>query len=119
MKWFVAKIIFRIVNEDAAIAQFDEHIRLISADNADEAYLKARVIGITEEDSFLNANRRTVKWEFINVSELHAIDGLSDGAEIYSKIHETKDEEEYVQQIHQRAILIRTKSIASTNEVAV
>lgn len=119
MKWFVAKIIFRIVNDDASTAQFDEHIRLISADNADEAYLKARVIGITEEDSFLNASRRPVKWEFINVSELHAIDGLSDGTEIYSRIHETKDEKDYIQEVHQRAILIRTKAIANTNEIAV
>lgn len=119
MKWFVAKIIFRIVNEGAGVAQFDEHIRLISADNADEAYLKARIIGITEEDSFLNVNSRPVKWEFINVSELHAIEGLSDGAEIFSRIHETKDEDEYIQEVHQRAILIRTKAIANTNEVPV
>lgn len=119
MKWFVAKIIFRIVNEGATVAQFDEHIRLISADDADEAYLKARIIGITEEDSFLNANKRPVKWEFINVAELHAIEGLTDGVEVYSRIHETKDAAEYVQEVHQRAILIRTKSIAETNALAV
>lgn len=119
MKWYVAKIIFRIVNEDAAVAQFDEHMRLISANNPDEAYLKARIIGITEEDSFLNASKRPVKWEFINIAELQEINGLSDGVELYSKIHETKEEDEYIKQIHQRAILIRNKAIANTNEVAV
>ena len=37
MNWYIAKIVFRICNEGSQHLQFDEHIRLIAADNFDEA----------------------------------------------------------------------------------
>ncbi|HZY78009.1 MAG TPA: DUF4288 domain-containing protein [Cyclobacteriaceae bacterium] len=109
MNWYIAKIVFRICNEGSQHLQFDEHIRLIAADNFDEAFLKARILGISEEDAFLNDRNKPVKWEFINVAELFLIKELKDGSEIYSTITEKEEASNYVHTIHQRAIFMQTK----------
>ena len=88
MNWYIAKIIFGISAERRDLNQFDEQFRLIQADNQEEAFLKARMIGLSEEDSFLNDNNKMVKWEFINVEELLPIRQLEDGVEVYSRIYE-------------------------------
>lgn len=109
MNWFIAKIVFRICNEESKNFQFDEHIRLISADNFDEAFLKARILGIRGEDSFVNNHNKPVKWEFINVAELYQLSELKDGSEIYSTITEKEEASNYVHSVHQRAIFMQTK----------
>lgn len=108
MNWYIAKIVFRITTEKAGRPQFDEHLRLLSARNFDEAFLKARMLGIKEEDSFLNDCNESVKWEFINVSELHPIDDLRDGSEVHSQIHETDEASAYINLVHQRAVIMQT-----------
>jgi hypothetical protein len=109
MNWYIAKIVFRICSEGSQRPQFDEHIRLISAENFDEAFLKARILGISEEDAFMNNRNKPVKWEFINVAELFLIDELKDGSEIYSTITEKEEASNYIHTIHQRAIFMQTK----------
>jgi hypothetical protein len=108
MNWYIAKIVFKITTERAARPQFDEHLRLVSARNFEEAFLKARMLGIKEEDSFLNEDNETVKWEFINVSELHPISELRDGSELHSQIHETEEASSYINLVHQRAVIMQT-----------
>jgi hypothetical protein len=104
MKWYIAKVIFKIVNEVAsASSQFDEHLRLIEAGSFEEALLKARVLGITEEDNFINDSCKAVKWEFVNVAELIPIDELKDGLEVYSQIQEREEANSYIHYVHQRA----------------
>ena len=109
MNWYVAKIIFRISNTGALRPQFDEHLRLVAAENFEEAFLKARIIGIQEEDSFMNDKQQPVKWEFINVADLYPVYRLSDGAELYSHIHETDEAADYIRQVHQRAVSMQTQ----------
>ena len=101
MKWYVAKIVFKICN--LGRPQFDEHLRLIEASSFEEAFLKARIIGITEEDNFVNDRSQQVKWEFVNVSELLSIQELKDGLEVYSQIKETEEASSYVHYVHQKA----------------
>lgn len=111
MNWYISKIVFRISAENTEHKpQFDEQLRLISANSEEEAFLKARTIGIGEEDAFLNEKNNTVRWEFINVSEIIPLKKLEDGMEIYSQIHETDEAKSYIQCIHQKAIFIRTHS---------
>lgn len=111
MNWYIAKIVFNISAENTQhTPQFDEQLRLISAENAEEAFLKARTLGINEEDSFLNDNQNRVKWEFINVAEIVAITKLEDGMELYSQIHETSEASSYINTVHQKAIFIRMNS---------
>jgi hypothetical protein len=108
MNWYIAKIVFNISAENTAHKpQFDEQLRLISADNKEEAFFKARTLGLSEEDSFLNDNHKTVKWEFINVAEIIPLKKLEDGMELYSQIHETEEAKSYINCIHQKAIFLR------------
>ena len=58
MQWYLAKIVFRIICGDGNhSSQFDEQLRLISANNEDEAFYKAQSLGKQEEDSFLNVQQ--------------------------------------------------------------
>lgn len=111
MNWYLSKIVFRIFAENTRHKpQFDEQLRLISAGSEEEAFLKARTIGLHEEDSFLNDKMNTVKWEFINVSEILPLKNLEDGMELYSRIHETDEAKSYIHCIHQKAIFLRMNS---------
>jgi len=111
MNWYISKIVFKITAENTHhTPQFDEQLRLIAAESDGEAFLKARMIGISEEDSFLNDKRNTVKWEFINVSEIIPLKNLEDGMEIYSQIHEIEEARSYIHCVHQKAQFLRTHS---------
>ncbi len=48
MKWYLAKLVFRIIcGEGEHTAQFDEQLRLIKANNKEEAFHKAKRVGKT------------------------------------------------------------------------
>lgn len=102
--WFLAKMVFRIVcGNGEHTAQFDEQLRLIEANSREEAIDKAKQMGLKEQDAFYNQRLKLVRWEFINVSELHAIGALADGIELYSKIEEKDNAENYMVAVHRKA----------------
>jgi hypothetical protein len=104
MNWYLAKIIFRIVCGDGEhTAQFDEQLRLISADSKEEAFNKAQHVGKKEQETFYNRRQQLVQWQFINVSEIYVISDLIDGAELYSRIEERDNAEAYIDVINQKA----------------
>jgi len=108
MNWYITKIVFNISAEGGSNKkQFDEQLRLVVAESKEEAFLKARTIGLSEEDTFYNDKNKLVKWEFINVSEVLPLKNLEDGIELYSRIHETEEGSTYINFIHQKAIAIR------------
>ncbi len=108
MNWYITKIVFNISTDNKnAKTQFDEQLRLITADSKEEAFLKARAIGLSEEDTFYNDKMKQVKWEFVNVSEVLPLQNLEDGIELYSRIHETDEGPSYINFIHRKAIAIR------------
>lgn len=111
MNWYIAKIVFGITAENKDTKQFDEQLRLIEAETQEEAFLKSRMIGLSEEDSFVNDKNKMVKWEFINVSELIPINRLEDGVEVYSRIHEMEEAKSYVNFIHQKAMALRLNTM--------
>jgi hypothetical protein len=107
MNWYVAKIVFRIISGDGNHhAQFDEQLRLISAENDCEAFEKASHIGFMNQDSFLNNQSEPVRWRFIDVAELNQLGSLEDGAELYYHIHETADAGLYEAWAHHRSSLL-------------
>jgi hypothetical protein len=111
MNWYIAKIVFNISAENTPHKpQFDEQLRLIAAENTEEAFIKARTLGISEEDSFMNDQQNRVRWEFIDVAEIVRINNLEDGTEIYSHIHEAEEAKSYIHTVHQKAIFIRMNS---------
>ena len=105
MKWYLSKIVFRISASERP--QFDEHLRLVQASSFEEAILKARLIGIREEDSFMNVSNKPVKWEFVNVSEIIPLEELKDGVEVYSKIYEPEEAKAYIHYVHQKAATLQ------------
>jgi hypothetical protein len=104
MNWYLAKIVFRIVCGDGMhLAQFDEQLRLVSANDKQEAFSKAQAMGEKEQEGFYNAKEQLVQWQFINVSELYQLSDLIDGAELYSRIEEKENADAYVYTVHQKA----------------
>jgi len=107
MYWYLAKIVFRILCGDGQhMAQFDEQLRLVSANNKEEAFYKAQRLGALEEDTFFNKKDQLVQWKFINVCELYRLSELIDGAELYSKVDEKENAEAYIHMINQKATTI-------------
>lgn len=104
MKWYMAKIVYQIIcGEGRHTPQFDEQLRLIHAEDNLHAFHKARSIGKQEEDCFLNHVNKLVQWKFIDVSEIHLLDVLTDGAEVYSKIYEDENADIYIRFVHSKA----------------
>ncbi len=115
MKWYLAKLIYRIIcGEGTHTAQFDEQLRLIHAEDDFHAFQKARSIGQMEEDNFLNYLEKPVQWKFIDITELHVMNELIDGAEIYSKIDEKEDAMKYIGQIIVRSKYLHDACLQKT-----
>jgi hypothetical protein len=108
MKWFLAKLVYRIVCGDGQhTPQFDEQLRLVLAPDAGIALEKAAAIGRAEEDSFCNQKAQWVHWQFIDVPELCELRELIDGAEVYSRVREEADGQAYITFVHNKAAAIR------------
>jgi len=104
MNWYLTKIVFRIICGDGNhTAQFDEQLRLIYADNKEEAFVKSKQLGKNEEEIFLNTKQQPVQWKFINVSEIYKLGDMIDGAELYSRIDERDDAENYINLVNKKA----------------
>lgn len=108
MNWYLVKIVFRIVcgNGDHS-PQFDEQLRLVAAGDEQEALRKAENMGRNESDAFVNTKDQLVQWKFINIAELYIINGFIDGAELYSRIYETDNADEYINTVHLKAANIQ------------
>ncbi|HMG82348.1 MAG TPA: DUF4288 domain-containing protein [Ferruginibacter sp.] len=104
MEWYLAKIVFRIIcGEGKHMAQFDEQLRLIAATDTKAALNKAKTIGINTEECYLNQAKQVVHWKFINVAELYHLNKLVDGTELYSRIEENDEPENYIRIINKKA----------------
>lgn len=96
------------------IPQFDEQLRLISSFNPEEAYHKAKILGMRNQDSFVNDKGKLVKWHFVAVTDLFPIEEFKDGMEIYTSTHETHDSKTYISIVEQKANYIHSKSQLQT-----
>ena len=104
MDWYLTKIVFRIICGDGNhTPQFDEQLRLVKAEDDLHAFYKARLLGEHEQDNFLNSTNKPVQWKFIDVAEVHPLNDLIDGAEMYSRISEEEDADIYIRVMHLRA----------------
>lgn len=104
MNWYLAKIVYRIVcGAGEHTPQFDEQLRLIHAENKETAFFKAQHTGKRGEDTFYNMKQELVQWQFINVSELYKIGDMIDGAELYSRIEEREDGDNYTDIVNRKA----------------
>lgn len=112
MRIFIAKIVFNIVTGTAVKrSQFEEQLRLVEAENLEEALLKARAIGISQEETIHREGQPATRWEFVDVADLLPVSELRNGTEIYSQIHETEESHEYIHNVHQRGMAIRLNAV--------
>lgn len=102
MKWFVAKLIFRIIVSNEKNAQFDIQLRLILDYSIDEALIKTFQIGYKEEERFLSSNGKTVEWKFIGVETINEIADLNNGTLLFSNTQETDSAFEFIAQVKNR-----------------
>jgi hypothetical protein len=108
MNWYLAKIVYRILcGTGNHRPQFDEQLRLVGAPDPDTAFNRAVEMGREEGKPFYNHQHELVQWQFIDVTELHRLDELVDGAELYSRVSEADDPEHYTVVAHERARRIR------------
>jgi hypothetical protein len=104
MEWYLAKLVYRIIcGKGNHAAQFDEQLRLVYAEDELHAFNKAQKMGDKEQDCFPNNSSEMVSWKFINVTELHKLERVTDGAEVYARIHEADDGDKYQQMVQVKA----------------
>ncbi|MEO7209919.1 MAG: DUF4288 domain-containing protein, partial [Chitinophagaceae bacterium] len=116
--WYLATIIYRILCMGENITpQFDEQVRIIYAEDKLDAFHKARRIGHQEEDSFLNDAEKPVRWQFVDITSLVKMDTNSDGAEIFSRVHEIENAALYLKKINQYAAAILEDSLQEIPQV--
>ncbi len=109
MNWFLAKITYQIVcGNGNHTPQFEEQLRLVGASDEQEAFYKAKSIGLAEQETFYNQKQELVQWVFINVSELYQLN-LADGAELYSRITEQDHAGKYIDLLHLKAEEIQNR----------
>ncbi len=104
MEWYLAKLVYRIIcGTGDHIAQFDEQLRLVQGEDELHAFNKAQLIGEKEQDSFYNHTHHMVQWKFISVTELHKLEEITDGAEVYSRIREEDNGNAYQHMVNVKA----------------
>jgi hypothetical protein len=107
MNWYIAKMVFQVISgEGNHTPQFDEQLRLISAENKKQAFDKASKIGTDSQEQFINSSNQPVRWLFINVAEITELGELTDGAELYYTIQEPADADLYIKWANHKAALI-------------
>src|ERR1043166_9348053 len=109
MKKFLAKLMFNINIGEENATQFDEQLRVIEARGLEEAFHKARSIGQSEEETFMNQEKRPVSWKFIDVAELYPLEDVKDGEQVYSNTLQISDSDSYINYIRQKSIEIQVK----------
>lgn len=97
MKWYIAKLVFQVINGDGLhTPQFDEQWRLIKADEITWAHEKARVLGWMEQGRFDAEHQKEAERKFIEVAEIQQITTMEDGVQLYSTTEKPLDANAYV-----------------------
>jgi hypothetical protein len=88
--WFSARLLFRSQVDDAADVPplYEESIILVNATSEDGAREEAERIARSNEQSYLNAEQKQVRWSFVRLLELQDLceEELSSGIEVYSRL---------------------------------
>jgi hypothetical protein len=104
MKKYLAKIVYQIVgNEPSGQDQFDEQLCLIEARDMHEAFFKARMLGVKNEEEIDHESGHNVYWKFIDVPYINELQLLADGQELYSCITERDKEDMFANYVKKRA----------------
>ena len=104
-KWFLTKLVFRILVSNETKSQFDIQLRLVQAKNADEAFHLAKQIGFSEEEVF-PSKKKKVEWKFIDVESVNELPEWKNGMELCSMTHEDDSPEEFIQSVKSKSAFL-------------
>ena len=92
MKWFSAVLVVECKIGKAKPHRWESQIRVIRAQNADEAYSAALSEGEKESFSYNNQYGEIVKWRFIGIADLAELllNRISNGTEIYCQSNDKR-----------------------------
>ena len=104
MNKYLAKIVYKIVSINIVSSQqFDEQLCFIEARDINEAFIKARMLGVKNEDEADHESGNGIFWKFVDVPYLKLIESFEDGEELYSSISEREMEDNYESFVKSRA----------------
>jgi hypothetical protein len=108
MHWYLAKMVFRITcGHGRHKAQFDEQVRLIQASHSSEALEKARRFAAEESRPAAAMPVESARWSLVDIPELYRLQGMVDGAELFSRITEEEDGILFEELVRRRADMLR------------
>jgi hypothetical protein len=100
MFWFLAKLVYEIHLKDTEmLVQFDEQLRVIFAKDWTAALERARQIGRMEEDASELLCGFTLRWKFMNVTELNKLTEDSDGIELYGRVIDVENPAQFRKEV--------------------
>lgn len=102
MKWYSAKIVYQITNNQNDIVQFDEQVRIINAINKELAYEIANQLGYINQEKVITDTGAILSWDFIAVTEVKRIEEVKHGAEVSSTIGEFP-KESFIEETNKKA----------------
>jgi hypothetical protein len=104
MKWYLAKLVFRILcGGGLHTPQFEEQLRLVQAEDALDAFNKAQKMGEAENNARKLAALAGVEWRFLDVTELYPVDIPGTGAEVFSRVYEQEDGHAHQNEVRRKA----------------
>jgi hypothetical protein len=88
--WYSAKLLFEadVASEGSDDLLCEESIRLVEADDDDDAQRRATEIGVQSQHEYLNEEGQTVRWRFRGVLEIQDLceAKITHGVEVFSKM---------------------------------
>lgn len=109
-KLFLARLLFCVkAEENGNCSEFDEQYRLIRSYNYDDALLKARMLGLHEQETIVSSKSGLIRWEFVDVAELYDLNTMGDGDQVYSSTVEVQDPQSYIEYIRRKSQALQVK----------
>lgn len=104
MSWYLVKIVFQIICATGSHKpQFEEQLRLVLANDAEEAIAKTKCIALQEEEAFMNQSNQLVQWKFIAITDIYPLQTGVDGAALFSRISEEENAAWFIQSVKLRS----------------
>lgn len=88
--WYSVRLLFEaeVEGEGSDDILCEESIRLLEADNEDDAEQKAADVGVRAEHEYVNEHGRAVRWRFRRVLDIQDLceSRITHGMEVYSRM---------------------------------
>ena len=105
MQWYLTTLIYSIKQHNGNhTPKFNEQLRIIKAEDALHALIKARQLGHQQADAYLPSNK--TMYTFIDVDKIQPLRQVNDGAAIFDNISEPADATAFIKSTYLSAALL-------------